>query len=96
MKNWFYIPLGFFALVSCYIIFLVKGWGELLGLLFFQSWFVWNAYAYQRDKTMLAPPPSQNLPPAASSEDRQFLLVLSIGMSLFLDGYCIFSLGQTQ
>lgn len=94
MKNWLYIPLGFFALVSCGIIFLVKGWGELLGLFFFQSFFVWNAYAHQHKKTMIAPPPSQNIPPAANSGDRQFLLVLSIGLSLFLDGYCLFALGS--
>lgn len=93
MKDWLFIPFGFFALVSCCIIFFIKGWGDLLGLFFFQTWFVWNAYAYQRNKIMFAPPPSQNLPPTASSGDRQFLLVLSIGLSLVLDGYCMFLLG---
>ncbi len=91
MKSWLYIAFSFLALVSCLIIFLVKGWGELLGLFFFQTWFVWNAYAYQRNKTMFAPPPSQNLPPAANSEDRHFLLLLSIALSLSLNLYCIFA-----
>ncbi len=40
MKSWLYIAFSFLALVSCFIIFLVKGWGELLGLSFFQTWFV--------------------------------------------------------
>ena len=92
MKNWLYVSLGFFALVGCGIIYFVKGWWELLGFCFFQSFFVWNAYAHQHKKIMIAPPPSQNIPFAENGGDRKFLLMLSIGLSLILDGYCLFSL----